>query len=114
MVVLKLRSKQWIVDESDSIIMGEGRRKIFESIDKTGSINQTSKIMKMSYKAVWGKIKATERHLNTKLVNSDRKMGTRLTREGKRLLEQYRLLKQNCIEEDNRIFSDIFENEELK
>jgi len=112
--MFKLRSKQWIIDENDSIIMGEGRRKIFENIEKTGSINQTSKIMKMSYKAVWGKIKATERHLNTRLVNSDRKMGTRLTREGKRLLEQYRLLKQHCIKEDNRIFSDIFDNEELK
>ena len=110
--MLKLKSKQWVVDENDSIIMGEGRRKIFENIEKTGSINQTSKIMKMSYKAVWAKIKATERHLNTRLVDSDRKMGSHLTQEGKMLLKQYQLLKKRCLIEDNRIFSNIFSKKE--
>ena len=110
--MLKLKSKQWIVDENDSIIMGEGRRKIFENIEKTGSINQTSKIMKMSYKAVWAKIKATESHLNTRLVDSDRKMGSRLTQDGKTLLTQYQLLKKRCLAEDNRIFSNIFSKKE--
>ena len=110
--MLKLKSKQWIVDENDSIIMGEGRKKIFENIEKTGSINQTSKIMKMSYKAVWAKIKATERHLNTRLVDSDRKKGSSLTQEGKALLKKYQLLKEQCLLEDNRIFSHIFTQKE--
>ena len=56
MVELRLRSRQWIVDEHGNIIMGEGRKEILETIDKTGSINQTAKIMKMSYKGVWSKI----------------------------------------------------------
>ncbi|MGD9032213.1 MAG: ModE family transcriptional regulator, partial [Desulfobacteraceae bacterium] len=60
MVSLKLKSRQWIVDEHNNIIMGEGRREILENIEKTGSINQTAKIMKMSYKGVWSKIKVTE------------------------------------------------------
>jgi len=111
MVMLKLKSRQWIVDEHDGIIMGEGRQQILENIEKTGSINQTSKIMKMSYKAVWAKIKATEKHLNTRLVDTSRKSGSRLTEEGKRLLEKYRLLKESCIREDNRIFTRIFQDE---
>lgn len=110
--MLKLKSKQWIVDENDNIIMGEGRRKIFENIEKTGSINQTSKVMKMSYKAAWAKIKASENHLNTRLVDSDRKMGSSLTQEGKMLLKQYQLLKKRCLTEDNRIFSKIFSKKE--
>ncbi len=55
MTSFRVRSKQWIVDEHGRIIMGEGRKEILENINKTGSLNQTAKIMKMSYKGVWGK-----------------------------------------------------------
>ncbi|MBW1784609.1 MAG: LysR family transcriptional regulator [Deltaproteobacteria bacterium] len=105
---IKLKSRQWIVDEQDRIIMGEGRKEILETIERTGSINQTAKIMKMSYKGVWSKIKVTEEYLNLSIVDTDRKMGSRLTREGKELLEKYRLLKKACLEEDNRCFNQIF------
>jgi hypothetical protein len=54
---LRLRSAQWIVDEHNNIIIGKGRADILENIEKTGSINQAAKVMKMSYKAVWSKIK---------------------------------------------------------
>jgi len=60
MVLLKLESRQWIVDNHGDIIIGEGRKEILEHIEKTGSMNQTAKLMKMSYKGVWSKIKATE------------------------------------------------------
>lgn len=114
MVLLKLRSRQWIVDEHGHIIMGEGRKEILETIEKTGSINQTAKVMKMSYKGAWGKIKATEQYFKTRIVHADRKDGTHLTKEGKELLEKYRFLKQKCVEEDNKIFSRIFDQDEFK
>jgi hypothetical protein len=34
-----------------------------------------------------------------------------LTKEGKELLKKYSLLKKKCVEEDNRIFSKIFDKE---
>jgi molybdate transport system regulatory protein len=105
---LRLKSRQWIVDDQDRIIMGEGRKEILETIERTGSINQTAKIMKMSYKGVWSKIKVTEEYLNMSIVHADRKMGSRLTKEGKELLEKYRLLKESCLTEDNRCFKEIF------
>ncbi len=108
MTELKLRSSQWIVDENDNIIIGKGRMEILDNIEKTGSINQASKNMKMSYKAVWSKIKSTEKHLNTKIVHADKKDGTCLSKEGKKLLEQYKLLKKKCIIEDDKIFKRIF------
>ena len=106
---LKLRSSQWIVDEHNNIVIGEGRAEILKNIEKTGSINQTAKVMKMSYKAVWSKIKATEKHLNTKIVHADRKEGSRLSREGKELLEKYSRLKDECMSADDKIFSRFFE-----
>ncbi len=108
MVSLNLKSRQWIVDEHDRIIIGEGRKEILENIEKTGSINQTAKVMKMSYKAVWSKIKATEEYLSIRIVHTDRKKGTWLTKEGRELLEKYSVLKERCLKEDNKIFSSIF------
>jgi molybdate transport system regulatory protein len=105
---LQLRSNQWIVDDHDNIIIGKGRMEILENIEKTGSINQAAKIMKMSYKAVWSKIKATEKHLNTSIVHADRKAGTCLSKDGKELLEKYRLLKRKCMAADDEIFGSIF------
>lgn len=108
MAKLKLRSAQWIVDEHNNIIIGKGRAEILENIEKTGSINQAARVMKMSYKAAWSKIKATEKHLQTEIVHADRKEGSRLSREGKELLENYRRLKDKCMSADDKIFGDIF------
>lgn len=105
---IKLRSSQWIVDNQGRIIIGKGRMEILENIEKTGSINQTAKVMKMSYKAVWSKIKATEKHLNTTLVHTDRGKGSQLSRQGRDLLEKFRQLKKRCQQADDDIFSDIF------
>jgi molybdate transport system regulatory protein len=109
MVKLKLRSSQWIVDEHNNIIIGNGRAEILKNIEQTGSINQAAKAMKMSYKAVWSKIKATEKHLDTCIVHTDRKEGSRLSKEGKELLEKYRRLKKECMSVDDKIFSHFFE-----
>ena len=103
-----LKSRQWLVDENGNIIMGEGRKEILENIEKTGSLNQTAKVMKMSYKGVWSKIKATENYLNVKIVQSDKKRGSYLTEEGKDLLEKYSLLKKRCLKSDDRIFKSVF------
>ncbi|RLB17425.1 MAG: hypothetical protein DRG82_06555 [Deltaproteobacteria bacterium] len=108
MASLRIKSRQWIVDDDDHIIIGEGRKEIFEHIRETGSINQTAKVMRMSYKGVWGKIKATEKSLNMKIVDTDRKRGTRLTKEGEKLLEKYSKLKKACVKLDNKVFEEIF------
>ena len=110
MVPLRLRSRQWIVDEQGNIVFGEGRSKILETLEKTGSINKTAKVLRMSYKGVWSKIKASEEHLKAKIVTTDKKKGTKLTKEGKELLEKYRILKAQCLAEEDRIFKKIFDS----
>jgi len=111
MTLFKLKSRQWIVDSHGDIIIGEGRKEILENIEKTGSMNQTAKLMKMSYKGVWSKIKASEKYLKTRIVSTDRQKGTHLNKEGKELLEKYRVLKEKCLKEDNKIFNRIFSKE---
>jgi len=105
---LRLRSRQWIVNDKGEMVMGEGRKKILETIQETGSINKAAKKLKMSYKGVWSRIKATEDHVEAKLVASDGKRGSYLTEEGKELLRRYSTLKEKCLAEDDRIFRSIF------
>lgn len=108
MAELQLRSRHWVVNEKGDIIIGEGRCAILENIEKTGSLNQTAKVMKMSYKGVWSKIKVTEDYLKIRLVATDKKRGSRLTEEGKDLLEKYHQLKQKCLQADDKVFRNIF------
>jgi molybdate transport system regulatory protein len=82
--------------------------KILKNIEETGSINQAAKKMKMSYKAVWSKIKATERHFGEKIVIADKKTGTQLTEAGKALLEKYRSMHLACCASADEIFSRFF------
>ncbi|MFC1825528.1 winged helix-turn-helix domain-containing protein [Thermodesulfobacteriota bacterium] len=110
MVPLGLKSRQWIVDEKGDIIIGEGRMEILKNIQKTGSINKTAKKMKMSYKAVWSKIKATENTMRIKIVQADKKRGSWLTEEGKDLLEKYAVLKDRCQMAEDEIFQTIFKS----
>ena len=105
---MKLKSNQILINDNGNIVMGTGRMKILESINRTGSINKTSKEMKMSYKAVWSKIKSTEKNFGSPVVNADKKTGTRLTEEGRKLLEKYSELKRQCIQADDTIFHNIF------
>ncbi len=104
----RLKSRHWVVDEKGRIIIGEGRREILENIERTGSINLTAKIMKMSYKGVWSKIKATEEYMKAKIVQSNRKQGSSLTKEGKELLRNYGALKEKCLKADDKAFRSIF------
>jgi molybdate transport system regulatory protein len=106
---LRLRSRHWIVNEDGDIIIGEGRQEILQNIEKTGSINKTAKIMKMSYKGVWSKIKVTEDYLKLTIVATNKKRGSQLTKEGKELLEKYKTLKKKCLEADDKIFRILFE-----
>jgi len=105
---VRLKSRQWLEDTQGNIIIGEGRQRIFELVEQTGSINQAAKLMKMSYRGVWGKIKATEEHLKKKVVLTERRHGSRLTEDGKKLLMNYTRLKKDCQKEDEKIFNKIF------
>jgi molybdate transport system regulatory protein len=110
---VRLRSRQLLEDSNGNIIMGEGRQRILELIEKTGSISQAAKLMGMSYRGVWGKIRATEEHLRKKVVITERRYGSRLTEDGRRLLRDYTRLEQECKKADEEIFKTIFKGSGL-
>jgi molybdate transport system regulatory protein len=109
---MKVRTKVWIDDDHDRVIFGSGRARMLEAIDRLGSMNKAAKEMKMSYRAVWGRIKSTEERMGAKIVTASpgggKGRGSILTPTGKRLLEEYRLLKDRIVKQADREFEKIF------
>ena len=65
---LVVKSKIWIEDEQGDVVFGSGRLHILGAIEERGSILAAAKELGMSYRAVWGKIKATEQRLRQPLL----------------------------------------------
>ena len=79
----------WL-ETGDGMLLGLGRIQLLELVEELGSLNKAASAMGMSYRAAWGRLKASEERLGIKLVESDgAKKGLRLTAEARELLEQY-------------------------
>ena len=109
---LEIRSKIWIVDENEEVVFGLGRFRILEAVERHGSINSAAKELKMSYRGVWGKIKATEDRLNKKILvknaGGSSGGGSELTPFGKTLMKKFRRLRKYIIDNSDRLFEKEF------
>ena len=89
----RIRSKIWVEDANSKVVFGLGRYRILEAVQRLGSLQAAALELKMSYRAIWGRISATEKRLGKALVIREPR-GSRLTPLGERLLNQFlRLLK---------------------
>ncbi len=87
--IMRIRYKIWL-EKDGKVIFGKGRDEMFRAIEECKSLQAAAKELKMSYRAAWGRLKASEERLGIKLVESDgAKKGLRLTAEARELLEQY-------------------------
>jgi molybdate transport system regulatory protein len=106
-----LRTKIWIVDPSGNVLFGMGRVKILEAIDRGGSINAAAKALKMSYRAVWGRIKATEERLGKELVvrtaGGACGGGSILTPYAKDLIKEYKVFRHQVIQDADALFEKM-------
>lgn len=104
-----LRTKIWVVDASGNVLFGMGRVKILEAIDRGGSINAAAKELKMSYRAVWGRIKATEERLGKELVvrttGGASGGGSTLTPYARKLIRDYKDFRRQIIEDADARFA---------
>ena len=105
-----IRSKIWFEDGSGEVIFGLGRLKMLEAIERHGSIQAAAKELKMSYRALWGRITATEarmgRRLLTRNIGGASGGGSRLTPFAKKLLENFREIHRRIAVESDRLFLD--------
>jgi molybdate transport system regulatory protein len=106
-----IRSKIWIEDRKGKVLFGAGRLRILEAVSHHGSILGAAKELHMSYRAVWGKIKATEKRLGrpllTRKVGGARGGGSELTPLGKALIEKFQRLQILTEESTQELFKEF-------
>jgi molybdate transport system regulatory protein len=86
-----IRVHIWL-ETDEGVFFGAGRVLLLEKIDIHGSLKKAAECLGMSYRAAWGKIKATEANVGFSLVkkNAGKKGGYSLTDDGRRLMAQYK------------------------
>jgi len=108
---LNFKTKIWIENESGQIVLGQGRIRMLETIDQTGSINAAAKAMGISYKAIWERLKLTEERLGKVLVI--RKKGgaaggaSKLSDYAYQLIESFNELQKDVVKCDDQKFNRI-------
>ncbi len=106
-----VRSKIWIENDEGKLIIGSGRLRILEAIKETGSMNKAAKKLKQPFRAVWGKIKATEERCGFTVVKTTQS-GSELTQEGHELLDKYLDLRKKCEDFTDEQFQRLFPSSE--
>jgi len=97
---------------ANKVFFGPGTAQLLENIEKTGSIQEACVQMEMSYSKGSRLIKKAERQLGFPVT--ERRAGglggggTMLTREGKRLLKQYKSLVEEVQKSANNLYQDYF------
>jgi len=102
-----IRSKIWIADEEDNVVFGEGRYRILEAVDRLSSLQAAANELKMSYRALWGRVKASEARIGRALVAREGR-GSRLTPFAQHLMEQYRELHARILHESDIVYARLF------
>lgn len=105
---LHIRSKIWIEDDSGEVIFGLGRLRILDAVSRNGSLQGAAKELKMSYRAVWGRIKATEVRLGSELLirsaGGSSGGGSHLTPFAQTLVKQFRKLHRHVNDKSDAAF----------
>jgi molybdate transport system regulatory protein len=68
---LSIRSKVWL-EVGGKPVLGEGRKRLLEAIERLGSITRAASEVGISYRRAWSHLQAMESRLRVKLVNTQR------------------------------------------
>jgi molybdate transport system regulatory protein len=86
---VKIKHKIWL-ERNGKVIFGQGRSVLLRAIDECGSLNSAAKKLNMSYRAAWGRLKASEERLGMKLMEVDAGNGRmKMTDNAKELLRKF-------------------------
>ena len=105
---MEIKHKIWL-EKNGKVVFGPGRDVLFKAIDECHSLNAAAKKLDMSYRAAWGRVKASEERLGMKLVATESgRTGMQLTEEARILIRRFDQLDgaiSSLLEEANR---DLF------
>jgi molybdate transport system regulatory protein len=101
-----IRSKIWVEDANWKVVFGLGRYRILEAVQRLGSLQAAAQELKMSYRAIWARISATEERLGKPLLIREPR-GSRLTPLGETLLKQFQRLLRIVEAESDDVYNDL-------
>ncbi|HNZ65508.1 MAG TPA: LysR family transcriptional regulator [Smithella sp.] len=112
---MEIKYKIWI-EENGKVIFGKGRDEILKSIEEQHSLNAAAKELGMSYRAAWGRLKASEERMEKKLVATrDKEKSLQLTDQAKTIITRFEKLEEdveNILKEAERDFKKLLESGE--
>ncbi|SHK67952.1 winged helix-turn-helix domain-containing protein [Desulforamulus aeronauticus] len=105
--------KIWLVCGGTNF--GDGLYHLLYHVHQHGSISKAAKVMGMSYRAAWGKIKNAEKNLGFKLVETqvggEAGGGACLTPQGSKLLQGFGEFREKVERAVTGIFQETFAGE---
>lgn len=90
---------KWWLEKEGGLVLGKGRWLLLRAIDEKGSLREAARLCGISYRAAWGKLRASEERLGEPLVETRRgKRGMRLTPRARELLDMFARIDQEMQE----------------
>lgn len=78
---------KWWLEKDGGLVLGKGRCLLLEAVDRLGSLREAARLCGISYRAAWGKLRASEERLGEPLVViQPGKRGMTLTPRARKLL----------------------------
>jgi molybdate transport system regulatory protein len=102
----RIKSKIWVEDVNGKVVFGLGRYRILEAVRRLGSLQAAALELKMSYRAIWARVRATEERLGKPLLIR-MPQGSRLTPLGESLLKQFQRLLEIVKTESDAVYKDL-------
>ena len=86
----EVQFKLWI-EENDKVLFGGGRLKLLKAVVNQGSLAGAARELSMSYRAAWGRLRASEKRLGFPLVerSDSGRREVQLTPQGLRMVKRF-------------------------
>ncbi len=101
-----IRSKIWIEDREGNVVFGLGRYRILDLIRRLGSMHAAARQLRMSYRAVWMRIRTSEERIGKPLVVREGK-GSKLTPFAHNLIKQFKRLHTIVEAESDEVYHSL-------
>ena len=110
----KACSKVWF-ELADSHVFGSGLARLLENVDRSGSLRQAARAADMSYRYAWDLVRRAEKHLDKALVEKHAGGpgggGSKLTAEGRHMLNVFRHLSEEIASFAEQRFQALYHKE---
>jgi molybdate transport system regulatory protein len=110
---MEIRYKIWI-EKNGKVVFGRGRDDILMAIEDGHSLNAAARKLEMSYRAAWGRLKASEDRLGIKLVEINTvSKGMQMTPKAKAIISRFKELEADVevlLSEANNDFMELLNN----